>query len=196
MDIKTKDVLSNIIVEKESTDKLQIVLGNIYYPTFDIFLNSLEFGNNLKCPHFSIDIDGEIYKHFDIEYYSRFLDTDYDENVITIGLINLGYIFKRAKNYYDIYNNRYEGEVYKKKWKNSEYWQPYTDKQYQSTIDLCLYLLEETKINKSVIPINIYKQDIINFKGISYRSNHDIKHYDLNPSWDFKKFKKSIENGK
>ena len=60
---------------------------------------------------------------------------------------------------------------------------------------LCRYLFKETQIPNKSTEINVYKPDITLFKGVCYKSNHHMKHYDLNPSWDFKKFKKTIENG-
>jgi hypothetical protein len=44
-----------------------------------------------------------------------------------------------------------------------------------------------------VVPTNVQKNDIPNFKGVCYKSNYDSKYYDLNPSWDFEKFKTIIE---
>lgn len=181
---------------REITEKKQIVLGNLYFSDIQSFFNSMNNnGGVVKCPHFSIDKDGTIYKHFDKKYYSTYLDGDVDEYVITIGLYNMGLLFQHGNKHFDIYNNSYNGEIFNRAWKNCTTWQPYTKEQYQAAIDLCTYLLEETDIPKEVIPINVHKQEINNFKGVCYRSNHHIKHYDLNPSWDFSDFKIAIENG-
>lgn len=182
---------------RTTSEKRQIVLGNIYTYNKNVFLTSLERnGSIVKCPHFSIDIDGKIYQHFDIKHHNRYLDSDTDEYCITVGLYNMGYLFKKSEGYFDIFNNEYRGDVFTKKWKNCSSWQPYSDAQILSSIELCKYLLEQTNISHEVMPMNVYKQDIDGFKGICYRSNHSVKHYDLNPSWDFEKFKTEIENGR
>ena len=179
---------------RNKTTKRQIVLGNIYHYNVEKYFNLLQkLGGAPDCPHFSVDNDGKIYQHFNTEYYSRYLNTDLDEYVISIGLLNLGYLFKEHGKYYDIYNSAYYGIVIDKKWKNCDYWQPYTEKQLESVTELCKFLIESENIEPNVSNINVYKQDITNFKGITYRSNHDEKHYDVNPTWDFEKFKKLIE---
>ena len=118
-----------------------------------------------------------------------------DDQTITISLDNIGQVFKFNDNFYDIYNNSYKGAIHEQSWKGCEFWQPYTIEQFNSTLELCRYLLDETKIPKEVTDINVFKQDISVFKGVCYRSNHHIKHYDINPSWEFQKFKNNIENG-
>lgn len=182
--------------QRDKTNKKQIVLGNLYFDKIENFKKSLEKGGGLtKCPHFSIDKEGIVYQHFNIDYYSRYLDSDCEEHVISIALLNLGHLFKKGDIFFDIYNKGYHGEVFEKRWKNCKYWQPYTEEQYNSSIELCRYLLEESGIASEVIPMNVHKQDIFSFTGVTYRSNYDIKHYDLNPSWDFNGFKTTIENG-
>lgn len=151
-------------------------------------------GEHKKLPHFTIDRSGKVHKHFDIKYYSMYLDCRIDEQVITVGLENIGQLFSHGGKIYDIYNNLYEEEVYKQNWKNCKIWQPYTEAQELATIELSRYLLEQTRIPKQVTEINVFKKEIDSFEGICYRSNHHIKHYDVNPSWDFKKFKQELEN--
>lgn len=180
---------------KTKTEKQQIVLGNIYNYDRENFMKSLEMGGANKCPHFTIDRAGKIFQHIDIKYFSRYISCKMDEFCISIGLYNLGHIFDKSIGDFDIFNNQYDGELYTKKWKDCNLWQPYTKEQQSSTVELTKYLLEQTNISQEVIPMNVCKQDINIFNGICYRSNHNIKHYDLNPSWDFKNFKKIIENG-
>jgi hypothetical protein len=90
----------------KETEKKQIVLGNLYFDKKETFITSLERNLSItKCPHFSIDIDGKIYHHFDIKYNNRYLDGDFDEYCITIGLYNLGFLFEKSIGYFDIFNN-------------------------------------------------------------------------------------------
>lgn len=176
------------------TKKNQIVIGDTYnYDMNHVKSTWRNGGAYEKCPHFSIDRMGNIYQHFNIDYSSLYLNCSTDEKVITIALSNIGYLLKHGDFFYDIYNNTYAGDVVKKQWKNCQYWQPYTNEQLEASIKLCRYLLNETNIPNKVIEINVTKNDITSFEGICYRSNHHIKHYDINPTWDFKKFKNTIE---
>ena len=43
---------------------------------------------------------------------------------------------------------------------------------------------------------NTFIDGVEYFEGVVYRSNYNKESTDLNPSWDFKKFKKLIEDEK
>ena len=192
MEFNSKHKLSydNFVFEK--TVKKQIVLGNVYSNSTDYVKNNAELTNNKDHPTFSISRSGEVFQHYGIEKYSNFTGTDIDYNAISVGLLNLGYLFEKEGKIYDIYNNLYTEDIFTKTWKNCTHWQPYTEEQLNSAIELCNYILSETNIVREVISINVYKKDITNFNGITYRSNHNIKHFDVSPAWDFKSFKTKI----
>lgn len=177
------------------SDKKQIVLGNTYGYNLNHILHTINrnAGTYNKCPHFTILKNGLIYQHFETKFYSNFLDNEYSKDIISIALENIGEIFEENGKFYDIYNNKYDDVPFEKKWKNCNHWDKYTEEQFTSCISLCKFLLSETNIEKNIVPTNVQKNDISNFKGICYRSNYDSKHYDLNPSWDFEKFKTEIE---
>ena len=177
------------------SDKKQIVLGNTYNYGLNHILHTINrnAGTYNKCPHFTILKNGMVYQHFETKFYSNYLDNEYSKDIISIALENIGEIFEENGNFYDIYNNKYDGVPYDKKWKNCNHWDKYTEEQFTSCINLCNFLLKETNIEKNIVPTNVQKNDIQNFKGVCYRSNYDSKHYDLNPSWDFEKFKTEIE---
>lgn len=181
---------------KERTKKTQIVIGSTYNSGLNHF-NAIYrcSGTYNKIPHFTITLDGKIYQHFNTNFYSLYLDCTNDDQIISIALENVGQLTKIGKYYYDVYNNIYNGVVFEMDWKNYKYWQPYTIEQYNSTIDLCKYLLNTINIQSNVVEINCLMPEMVNFNGICYRSNHNIKHYDVNPSWQFENFKKIIENG-
>jgi hypothetical protein len=146
-----------------------------------------------KSGYFSFLKNGLIYQHFETKFYSNYLDNEFSKDVISIALENIGEIFEDNGNFIDIYNNKYNEIPYEKKWKNCNHWDKYTAEQFISCISLCNFLLKESKIEKNIVPTNVQKNDISNFKGICYRSNYESKHYDLNPNWDFEKFKTEIE---
>lgn len=194
MNISNEFNLKSTGFVRVKTPKSQIVIGSTYNYGMNHFkANWRNAGEFKKTPHFTIERDGKIHQHFDIKYYSLYLDCNIDEHVISIALENIGQVLLHNEEFYDIYNNHYKGETFTQSWKNCSHWQPYTSHQLTSTINLCRYLLEETKILNSVTEINVYKQDVDSFQGICYRSNHNVKHYDVNPSWDFKQFKRSVE---
>ena len=181
---------------KTKTKKNQIVIGNTYNYGMNHIKSGWRNGGIFnKCPHFSIDVDGAVYQHFSTQYYSLYLDCSTDEQVISIALSNIGQLFEKEGHFYDIYNNSFTGEVFEKKWKNCTHWQPYTQKQFDATIELCRYLFNEMNISNQTPETNVCIPDIIQLEGVCYRSNHHMKHYDVNPSWDVKQFKKTIENG-
>jgi hypothetical protein len=177
------------------SDKRQILLGNTHHYNLNHVKHAINRNNGTydKLPHFTITKDGKIYQHFDVKFYSNYLSGEYTKDVISIGLENIGQIFEEKGIYTDIYNNIYEGTPFEKNWKNCSIWDPYTETQFESCIYLCNKLIDENQISRAVMPANVFKQDIANFKGICYKSNYDSKYYDLNPNWDFEKFKEKIE---
>ena len=133
MNISNKYIVKSNCYIRHRTNKSQIVLGN----TYNTSLNHLTNGNK-KTPHFTITRAGDIYQHFDIKYYSIYLDCDFEEQVISIALENVGQLFMKNKEYYDIWNNHYTGDIFEQQWKNCQYWQfiCWGDRQ-ESTCRIC-----------------------------------------------------------
>jgi hypothetical protein len=183
------------------TKKTQIILANTNaYGTNHIngWLKRYN-GKYKKTAHFTITRNGDIYKHFDPKYYSDFIENDtIKQKSIIILLENIGWVIKdNEKNSYitwinDIYNK--PSEIVEKRWRNYNYWVKYSDKQFNSTVDLVNTLCDEFDIVKTVIGHNTKVDNIINYDGILYRSNIDKHYTDLNPTWDFTDFKNKIEN--
>jgi hypothetical protein len=177
------------------SEKKQIIFGNTYNYGMNHIIHSVNRngGTYSKCPHFTILKDGSIYQHFETKFYSNFLDNEYSKDVISVALENIGQLNEENGVFFDIYNNKYEQEPFEKTWKNCTLWDKYADSQFEASIKLVEFLLKESGIQKNVVNSNVQKADISNFKGIGYKSNYDSKFYDLNPSWDFEKFKQKIE---
>lgn len=185
---------------KKESEKTQIILGSTlnhnmrHVHGWSTRLN----GNNKKTAAFSIDAAGVVYKHFDPKYYSEYFE-DSIQNVksIIILLDNDGYLEKVNENNEfitwlgDIYKD--SEDIYQKKWRNYRYWSPYTEEQFNSSIELVKSLSEEFKIEMNVVGHNTKIDTLKSYEGVLYKSNFDKKYIDLNPSWDFVKFKNKLE---
>jgi hypothetical protein len=193
--INTENKVNTSNYVRVISEKKQIILGNSYSYNKEGVLKMVnrDGGNFNKVPHFTIMKNGEILQHFDIKYYSYYLDNEHSKDVISIAIQNMGLLFENKSGLMDMYNNTYQGEVIVRPWKNGNFWEPYTEYQLDAAIFLCKYLLSEANINKAVVHSNVQKADVSNFKGICFRSNYDSKHYDISPAWDFETFKKAIE---
>ena len=123
-----------------------------------------------------------------------------DKKSISIVLENMGELL------YDYDSDSYlsaiylakcdEDSVFEKKWKGFNYWEKYTDEQFDATIELCEYLGEEFDIPIITIGYNVYYDRTLEFNGIVTRSNYDVDYNDLSPSFDFNRFIDIIEYGK
>jgi len=188
----------------EVTIKNKIVIGSTNAKGMNHFIGWLNRwgGNYNRTAMFTITTDGNIYQHFDDRYFSRFLSLhEVDPHIITIVLENEGWLepLNDEKNRYitfinTIYKGR--GKIFNKRWRGREFWVPYSRKQYKSLLKLVNILCEKHQIKQTVVPHNLTIDDIRNFNGITYRSNYNKYYTDINPSWDFEKFKKEVENEK
>jgi len=181
--------------------KKQIILCHTSREVSD-YLTSLGLRINnkyFKVPNFVIDRKGTILQLIPESAYSNFFDSiNVNRNSIIIVLENLGWLEKKqlSNEYINWNGNIYNGKVYEKKWRDYSFWQPYTEEQIKSTVDICSYIIEKHKIKRNLIGHNTKVGGIENYEGIVTRSNFDTKFTDLNPSFDFEKFKKYIDDGK
>lgn len=181
-------------------EKSKIIIGN----TNNVGMNHVYgwkhrlMGDYKKTSTFTINRKGNIYQHFNPLYYSDFLgDKSIDKKSITISLENQGWLIKdilRDK-YYDWVGNPYKRrvKVFEKRWRGQSYWDPYTPKQYNATLELIEYLCKEYDIPKKIIGHNTQLDNIQSFDGVTYRSNYYKERIDLTPAWDCKKMKDKIE---
>ena len=133
-----------------------------------------------------------IYQHYDPKYYTDFMnDKTIDKYSISIVLENMGPLIKNKYNLFvNTLNETYASEIipFKKLWNNLTYWEIYTEKQFESTLNLCKYLCNLFKINKNVINFNSFNQNTKEYYGIVSRSNYSNEYTDLNPSFNLIKF--------
>jgi len=183
------------------TNKKLIVLGNSLSDK-DNHITGWENrmgGEYKKTSTYTIFRNGEIYEHFKPIYYSSFVENEnVDKKIISITLENQGWLNKDLKNdrYFNWVGNIYKRNksVYEKRWRGFVYWDSYTNKQMKSCVFLIKHLCDKFNIENKCVGHNTYIDGIDMFEGITYRSNFQREYTDLNPSWDFKKFKELIEN--
>ena len=184
----------------KSKKKKQIILCHTSREAGE-YLASLKFRYNskyFKIPNYLITKDGKVLKLLEDYEYSNFFPKDeVNFNSIIISLENLGWLEKKqlSNQYINWKGSIYIKEVFEKKWRDYFFWQPYTEPQFDITAELCLQLIDNFKINKRFIGHNTKIDGVENFEGITTRSNYDKIYTDLNPSFDFEKFLKKIENG-
>jgi len=186
-------ILNNLAHYTDQTNKTRIVIGDTYtygMSHLDLFHNPRNVEK--KCPNFSITRKGEIYKHFNLSNYSDYLDINPKFN-ITIALENVSILKEINNEYFDIYNNKYEGEVYSRKWKTIEHWIPYTKSQFDSLIYLLVDLKEKVDFSENQIKeSNVFDSKHGKILGVGYRSNFNKVFLDPNPSLNFKNLKQTL----
>lgn len=181
-------------------NKRQIVIGNSFSEK-DYHIKGWKTrmgGEYKKTSTFTIFKNGEICQHFDPSMYSDFLDNkSIDKKIISISIENQGWLQKDliSNEYFNWVGNIYKKnkEVFEKRWRGYTYWDTYTKKQITSCAKLVMYLCEKYNIPNNCVGHNTFIDGVEYFEGITYRSNYYKDSTDLNPSWDFKKFKELIE---
>lgn len=179
--------------------KKQIVLTHTSRNVSD-YISSLKYrynGKYDKTPHFIIQKDGRVFQMIDPSLYSNILDSDQQNKTsIVICLENLGWLKKNPLNssYVNWIGDIYKEGIYERKWRGHFFWEPYTNEQMESLVELSLYLCEMFSIPPSCIGHNVKLDGIEKFEGIVTRSNFTTDSTDLSPAFDFDYFKKILEN--
>jgi N-acetyl-anhydromuramyl-L-alanine amidase AmpD len=181
-------------------EKRQIVLANTFSEKDNHIIGwkNRMMGEYKKTSPFTVFRNGDIAQHFDSAKYSDFLgNKSVDKKAIIILLENQGWLEKDLINdsYFNWVGNIYKRRksIYEKRWRGFSYWDSYTDNQIKSTVKLVKYLCELHNIPAKCVAHNTYIDGVEYFEGIVYRSNYYKESTDLNPSWEFKKFKELIE---
>lgn len=195
-----KYVLSEKNYIKEETQKTQIVLGHTFNHEMRHFFGWQHRYNGKynKTAAFTIDAAGFVYKHFEPKYKSNFFELEeLNDKSIVILLENYGSLNKdnEKKKFItwlgDIYNK--SEEIVDKRWRNNRFWDPYTEEQLNSCLELVNQLCSQFDIPKKVISHNTKIDNFFDYKGVLYRSNLEKNCTDLNPSWFYNIFKEKLE---
>ena len=182
-----------------NSDKNQIILVHTSRK-IEEYLTSLKYrhnGNYNKIPHYVISREGRIIQLLEDQDYSElFNDPTYDNRSIVISLENLGWLEKEPlKNHYiNWIGNIYKEKIVDKKWRDYFFWQPYTEIQMDSLVELCKNLSKKMSINLTCVGHNTKTNRMETFDGIFTRSNFDENYTDVSPAFDFEYFIKKLEN--
>ena len=182
---------------EEKHNKTQILLCHTSRP-LTYFNNSLKYrldGEYTRIPTYTISKTGKIIQNFNSNHYSDFFGIEeVDKNSIIICLENLGWLKYNTLNnkYVNWIGDIYKGEVYQKRWRDRSFWSNYPDKQLKECAKLIVEICSTHDIPFDMIGHNVKIDGVISFSGITTRSNYNEYWTDLNPSFDFKKLKKYI----
>jgi len=148
---------------------------------------------------FSIDYKGNIYQHFNPQHWAYHLGLGgaksfMDKQSIGIEITNEGYMTKGSDGKFKWYSNktplsynRPQDEPFfiKDGWRGYNWYAPYSNEQYESTLWLVKFLCDEYGIKKNVIADNNYHLEILDgsFEGVYNHSN--VRDYpSRKPKWD------------
>jgi N-acetyl-anhydromuramyl-L-alanine amidase AmpD len=178
--------------------KHQIILTHTSRNIND-YLQSLKFrfnGGFKRIPDYIITREGKILQLLgNSEHSEYFKDPNINRNSIIISLENLGWLQKEPLTDYYInwIGDIYKGKVFERKWREYFFWEPYTDKQLDSTALLCDKLFNELTIKRQIIEHNTKISGIEKYKGVVTKSNFDVKFTDVSPAFKLDELLKKIE---
>lgn len=154
-------------------------------------------GEYEKIPNYFITKEGEILNLISDDSCSKFFsDSDVNRNSIVICLENLGWLNKTplGLSYSNWIGDIYSKTIFERKWKDKIFWEPYSDEQLLSLVELSKKLLNKFSIDNKFIGHNTKVDGVKLFNGIVCRSNYNSKYTDISPAFQYEKFKKLIEN--
>lgn len=185
---------------KKVTNKDLIILGDTCRKDSNhiIRMKHKEFGISREWNTYTISRDGKIFEHYNPKYYSEYSgDKNIDRRSIVILFENMNVLFEINDKYFNWINEECDNihNIYRKLWKtNNYYWEKYTNEQYNSFVDLAIYLIEEFDIPKKIYGSNIFFSDSYNYKGILSKSNLSKDDIDINPSFEYENVSKLLIN--
>lgn len=184
---------------EKNKKKKQIILCHSHRPK-ENYLNSLKYrknGDYEKIPNYFITKDGHILNLISDDSYSKFFnDNDVNKNSIIICLENLGWLSKTplGLSYSNWIGDIYSRTIFERKWKDKIFWEPYSEEQLNSLVELSKKLLTKFSIDNKFIGHNTKVDGVKLFNGIVCRSNYNSRYTDISPAFEYEKFKNLIEN--
>lgn len=164
------------------------------------YLQSLKYrynGKNKKIPNYIITKSGKVLNLIDDNGYCEyFTDSKINEYSIIVCLENLGWLQKEPlKDYYvNWIGDIYKGIPFERKWREYFFWDPYTDEQINSTVELVNFLFKKNKIKRNIVGHNTKLNGVHRYEGLVTKSNYEMTCTEINPSFDFERFIKKIDN--
>jgi len=153
-------------------------------------------GQYNKTAAFTIDAAGVVYRHFDPKYQSKYFGKlELDTKSIIILLENDGWLTRKNANsaFYNWKGDIYYGRVVGKLWRGNNSWSHYTDKQFESCVELVNMICDEFFIPNVAMSHNTKIDDLSDFQGVVYKSNIERYYNDLSPAWNCEEFKNKVE---
>ena len=184
---------------EKNKKKKQIILCHSFRPK-ENYLNGLKYRKNGeygKIPNYFITKEGEILNLISDDSYSKFFsDSDVNRNSIVICLENLGWLNKTplGLSYSNWIGDIYSKTIFERKWKDKIFWEPYSEEQLSSLVELSKKLLTKFSIDNKFIGHNTKVDGTKLFNGIVCRSNYNSRYTDISPAFQYEKFKNLIEN--
>lgn len=166
------------------------------------YLTSLSLrynGKYDKVPHYVVKQNGEVLQLLEDDSRVDFFSIEVlNRDSIVIMLENLGWLEKKplSQEYINWIGNIYKGKVHEKKWRDYLFWHPYTEIQVEVLAKLCSKIISDNNLPDFVVNHNTKLNEIEEMFGVISRSNISKTHTDLNPSFDFEKFKFYLDYGK
>jgi N-acetyl-anhydromuramyl-L-alanine amidase AmpD len=164
------------------------------------YLQSLKYrynGKYKKIPNYLVTKNGKVLQLLNNNEYSEiFSNGNVNKNSIIICLENLGWLQKEPlKDYYvNWIGDIYKGKAFEKKWREYFFWDPYTEEQINSTVELIKNIFDEMEIKKNIIGHNTKINGVEKYEGVTTRSNYDSIFTDVSPSFSFEEFIKKVDN--
>jgi hypothetical protein len=179
--------------------KHQIILTNTSRNIED-YLSGLKNrfnGSYNKIPNYIVTREGKILKLLsNTEHSNYFVNNNLNRNSIVVCLENLGWLQKEPLNdrYVNWIGDIYKGNVFERKWRDYYFWHPYTTTQVENTGKLCKEIMKEMSILNQTVEHNTKIIGIDKYDGVVSKSNFNEKFTDVNPSFNFELFLKTIYN--
>jgi hypothetical protein len=179
--------------------KKQIVIGNTNNKDMKhvIGWGKRYNGQYKKTAAFTIDASGVVYQHFDPKFQSKYFGKlELDTKSIIILLENEGCLTIKNDNslFYNWKGDIYNGSFEYKLWRGNNMWAHYSDKQFETCVELVNKLCEDFFIPKETTSHNTKIDDLTDLHCVIYKSNIERYYNDLSPAWDFVRFKHELEN--
>ena len=182
---------------RSKTKKKQIIISfslrkNNYHI---IHLQNKEYGKTKKWNTYTISREGDIFEHYNPEYYTDFMGIkEVDKKSISIVLENMCSVVKDDNSFINWLNEPCPNDnVLEKKFLGLQYWESFPEEQFNSTVELCKKLCERFDIPKKIIDFHHYNSNIHNFKGIVLKSNYLEDSSAINPLFDLNKFNEQLQ---
>lgn len=179
--------------------KTQIVIGTSLRQGRNYLTRILnrKLFNMKTVPAFTIGRDGTIFQHYKSEFHSEFLrNKNADIKSISIVLENMGALILANDGTYVNWVNEVcdEENVGIKKTQGFEYWEKFPNEQILALVWLCKEMSEKHGISAKCIEFNHYNANIVQFKGIAFRSNYIDDSSDINPLFEIEKFNEMLQS--